>query len=188
MILGGLNTVSQTLAGVYNQNNRIYADTLSRIASGKRIQRPSDDFVGFIRAQTMSTDVSGFEIVKQKLTEAKGIAEMMAQAGGVLAGIGLGFQKEVVLGKIEKCEFFRSVTPPSRLIIESKQLTLDENSSWTEMVITDEKGKVAQSKIMFAFLESFGVSGAKESIIFTDDFLNSYQLAKYKKSMQDAYE
>ena len=84
MILGGLNTVSQTLAGVYNQNNRIYADTLSRIASGKRIQRPSDDFVGFIRAQTMSTDVSGFEIVKQKLTEAKGIAEMMAQAGAAI--------------------------------------------------------------------------------------------------------
>ena len=66
MLIGGINNVSQTLASVYNQNNRIYAETLSRIASGKKIQRPSDDFAGFVRAQTMKTDVSGFEIVERR--------------------------------------------------------------------------------------------------------------------------
>lgn len=108
--------------------------------------------------------------------------EMMAQAGGVLSGISLGFQKEIVLGKVEKCEFYKEVMPPKKLIIESKLATIDENSSWTEMTIKDEDGEVAKSRIMFAFLTSFGIPGAEGSIIFTDEFLNSYGLAEYKRS------
>jgi flagellin len=81
MNLGGINNVSNSIASIYNSNSQTYADTLSRIASGKKINKPSDDFVGYIRAATMKTSVSGFETVQQKLTDTKGIASMMAKAG-----------------------------------------------------------------------------------------------------------
>jgi flagellin len=80
-MLGGINNVSQQLASIYNANNSLLAETLSRIASGKKINTPSDDFAGYARSVALGQDVSGYERVKEDLTEAKAVADVAAKAG-----------------------------------------------------------------------------------------------------------
>ena len=46
--------------------------------------------------------------------------EMIAQAGGVLFGLGVDFKKEVILAKIEGARFEKTVVPPCRLVIEAR--------------------------------------------------------------------
>lgn len=109
------------------------------------------------------------------------LLEMMAQAGGVLAGISLGFSKDVILGKIEKAEFFRKISPPRGIRIEARLTAEDTGSAWAEMVLSDETGAVAMAKIMFVFLPAASGPGGG-SAVFTDDFLKTYKLLEYKKN------
>lgn len=81
MIIGGINTVSQELANIYKLNNQIYADTLTRIASGKKIQKPSDDFAGYIRSRSMQTDINDYQDIKENLYDARGAAVAAVEAG-----------------------------------------------------------------------------------------------------------
>jgi flagellin len=80
-MLGGINNVSGQLASIYNANNASLADTLSRIATGKKINKPSDDFSGYARAQSIQQDVAGYATVKENLTEAKAVADIASAAG-----------------------------------------------------------------------------------------------------------
>ncbi len=80
-MIGGISNVSSGLASIYNANNRALNDTLSRIASGKRIQKPSDDIVGYFKSRALLTDVAGYEVVKQNLQEAKGYADYALETG-----------------------------------------------------------------------------------------------------------
>jgi len=110
--------------------------------------------------------------------------EMMAQAGGVLTGINMGFQKEVILGKVVEADFHRPISPPSSLTIVAKTISQDAGASWTEMTLQDEEGVFACSKIMFALLDKFeGVLG-EESIVFNDSFLTQYNLTQYKRNLK----
>ena len=45
--------------------------------------------------------------------------EMIAQAGGVLYGLGLDFKKEIILAKIASASFPKEVSPPCRFLIEA---------------------------------------------------------------------
>ncbi len=109
------------------------------------------------------------------------LLEMMAQAGGVLAGISLGFSRDVILGKIEKAEFFRKISPPRDIRIKARLTAEDTGSAWAEMVLSDETGEAAMTKIMFVFLPAAsGPEGG--SAVFTDDFLKTYKLLEYKRS------
>lgn len=80
-MIGGVNSVTSGLASIYNANTRALSESLGRIASGKRIQKPSDDFAGYIRSRVLLNDVSGFAIVKQDLQKAKGIADYAVETG-----------------------------------------------------------------------------------------------------------
>lgn len=80
-MLGGVNSVASELARVYNSNNALLADTLTRIASGKKINRPSDDFVGYARSMSIAQDIDGYQRVKQNMTEAKAVADIASEAG-----------------------------------------------------------------------------------------------------------
>ena len=80
-MIGGPNPIPFKLSQIYRENNQSIANALARIASGKRIQNASDDFAGFIRSAELQTDIAGYRIVKQDLTEAKGIADYAVGVG-----------------------------------------------------------------------------------------------------------
>ena len=83
-MIGGTNSITSGLASIYSANTRALSQSLGRIASGKRIQKPSDDFAGYIRSRTLLNDVSGFAIVKQDLQKGKGYADYAVEAGTAL--------------------------------------------------------------------------------------------------------
>jgi flagellin len=84
-MIGGPNPISWKLGKIYRENNQAIANSLARIASGKRIQNASDDFVGFLRSAELQTDIAGYRIVKQDLTEAKGLADYAVEVGTNIA-------------------------------------------------------------------------------------------------------
>ena len=84
-MIGGPNPISFKLSQIYRENNQAIANSLARIASGKRIQNASDDFVGFLRSAELQTDIAGYRIVKQDLTEAKGLADYAGEVGSNIA-------------------------------------------------------------------------------------------------------
>jgi hypothetical protein len=49
LMIGGIDYSSIRLASAYNFNSQQLSDTLSRIATGKKISKPSDDFAGYAR-------------------------------------------------------------------------------------------------------------------------------------------
>jgi len=107
------------------------------------------------------------------------LIEMMAQAGGVLAGISQGFQKEVILGKIEFANFSQEVLPPDAVVIEANLISEDSTAAWAEMQLTVESKEVAKSKIMFVYLDGFQES--VKGTVFNENFLKSYGLSEYQK-------
>ncbi len=70
-MIGGINNVSYKLATIYQANNTLLSGVLSRIASGKKVNSPSDDFAGYIRAQNYQQDIAGYELVKENLLATK---------------------------------------------------------------------------------------------------------------------
>jgi flagellin len=80
-MVNGINSVSSELAMIYSANNSILAEVLGRIASGKKIQNPGDDFANYVRAQSMQQTIDGYDTVKVDLTEAKGVSEMAVTLG-----------------------------------------------------------------------------------------------------------
>ncbi|MBN2035321.1 MAG: hypothetical protein JW768_01130 [Chitinispirillaceae bacterium] len=84
-MIGGPNPAVYNLSQIYASNNQAIADSLARIASGKRVSVPSDDFAGYARASDLQTDITAYLQVKQDIEEAKGVATYAAQVGNDLA-------------------------------------------------------------------------------------------------------
>jgi flagellin-like hook-associated protein FlgL len=81
-MIGGPNPfANNTLASIYNANTTAIAAAMARIASGKRIQAPGDDFAGFARASALQSDVAEYQQVKQNLQDIKGFTDYAAGVG-----------------------------------------------------------------------------------------------------------
>ena len=101
--------------------------------------------------------------------------EMMAQAGGVLFGLGIEFKKEVILVKIENAVFHSAVTPPCSLDIEAKVEEESEDGAWISGKVSLSGKVVASAKIMLIAIESLnGLPSGK--IVFNDGFLSHYDI------------
>jgi len=84
-VIGGPNPIASMLSRIYAANNKSIANSLSRIASGKRIQTAGDDFAGFLRAADLENDISAYQVVIQDLTDAKGIADYAEETASDIA-------------------------------------------------------------------------------------------------------
>ncbi|MGD9199938.1 MAG: flagellin [Chitinispirillia bacterium] len=80
-MIGGYNSISSQLSTIYNTNNDSLAESLVRIASGKKIQRPSDDFAGYIQANTYKTDIDDYEDLLSGFEDAAGVADVAIEVG-----------------------------------------------------------------------------------------------------------
>lgn len=83
-MIGGVNYASSQLASIYNTGNQQLSSTLTKIASGKKFQSASEDLLGFIRSNKLSTEISGYQKVKENLTEFKTFTSAAVQAGGAI--------------------------------------------------------------------------------------------------------
>ncbi len=78
-MISSINTNS--LSQLYRSQGQEYSTLASKIASGKEISKPSDDFVGYTRANAIQQDISGYETVNVNLTELKEVAQMASDTG-----------------------------------------------------------------------------------------------------------
>jgi flagellin len=80
-MIGGINYASSQIASIYNSGAQELSNTLTRIASGKKFQSAAEDLIGYLRASSLSADISGYEEVQQNLTELKSYTSAAVEAG-----------------------------------------------------------------------------------------------------------
>lgn len=80
-MIGGSSSVSANLSSVYATTSNALNDALLKLASGKKFQNAGEDLLGFVRTTALSVDISGYQQVKENLTEAKTYTAAALQAG-----------------------------------------------------------------------------------------------------------
>jgi len=101
--------------------------------------------------------------------------EMVAQAGGVLFGLGLDFKKDVILVKIADARFESPVAPPCECRIEARIEEEREDGAWIEGTVKVEEETVAAVKILLAATDLSEQTG-KPQVVFSETFLSHYRI------------
>ncbi len=109
--------------------------------------------------------------------------EMIAQAGGVLFGLGLDFKKEVILAKIEDASFMRQVAPPCLLAIEARVEDEREEGAWISGDVKLGEDVVATAKIMLVTMDSL-TDDPRRMAVFNEEFISHYDIWNVVKSSQ----
>ena len=110
--------------------------------------------------------------------------EMIAQAGGVLFGLGLGFKKEIILAKIEDAEFFLEAAPPCEFLIEARIEDAREDGAWISGVVTQNGRTVAQAKILLAVVDE--LAPGKTNIVFNQAFMKKYNVLEIASKSENS--
>ncbi len=100
--------------------------------------------------------------------------EMIAQAGGVLFGLGLDFKKEVILAKILDANFFRPVKPPCQFLIEARIDDEREEGAWISGSVKLGDETIAEASILLVTIDSLEKN--KKKIVFNDHFLRHFDI------------
>ena len=108
--------------------------------------------------------------------------EMVAQAGGVLFGLGIDFKKEVILAKVEETSFYADVAPPCELVIEARMEDGSEDGAWVRGTVAHMGKKVMETRILLAAVES--VVEGRANIVFNDHFMKSYDIRAIAKKSE----
>ena len=106
--------------------------------------------------------------------------EMIAQAGGVLFGLGIDFKKEVILAKVEAAEFFAAVSPPCELAVEATLSEGREDGAWIQGVVKQDDRTVAKARVLLVAMDSL-VEGRSGKIVFSEKFLAEYRIDEVVK-------
>lgn len=101
--------------------------------------------------------------------------EMIAQTGGVLYGLGIGFKKEVILAKIEGASFLSAVQPPCRFSVEASIEEEREEGAWISGSVRQDGRLVASAKILLVAIDSLGEMPSGK-VVFNDRFLAHYDI------------
>jgi 3-hydroxyacyl-[acyl-carrier-protein] dehydratase len=111
--------------------------------------------------------------------------EMIAQTGGVLYGLGIGFKKEVILAKIEGARFLASVRPPCRFIVEANIEKEREEGAWISGSVSQNGKLVASARILLVAMDSLGEIPPGK-VVFNDRFLSHYDIWNVVKLSEGA--
>ena len=84
-MINSTTSVASLLSDIYNTNNSSISQVMSQIASGKRVQSPSDDFAAYVESSALNTDIAGYQTAQQNLTAAQGLANYAAGVGNDIA-------------------------------------------------------------------------------------------------------
>ena len=109
--------------------------------------------------------------------------EMIAQAGGVLYGLGIGFKKEVILVKIEDALFHSAVRPPCEFRVEASIGDEREEGAWIVGKVHLGGKLIASARVLLIAIESLnGLEAGK--IVFNDGFLSHYDIWNVAKKSE----
>ncbi len=170
-MIGGINSITSGLASIYNANTRALSQSLGRIASGKRIQRPSDDFAGYIRSRSLLDDVSGFAIVKQDLQKAKGYADYAIEAGTALM--------EKLENAKELAVLYAATSDPTEqaLIVAEHTVLKGEITNLIADAQYDSTAVIADATLVTVQLDPDGASGSFDvTFVEANDFPSAAEL------------
>lgn len=107
--------------------------------------------------------------------------EMIAQTGGVLYGLGIGFKKEVILAKIEGARFSQAVCPPCSFVIEARIDDEREEAAWISGSVSQNGVTVASAKILLVAMDPPDGGPGK---VFNDRFLSHYDVWNVAKNSE----
>ena len=109
--------------------------------------------------------------------------EMIAQTGGVLYGLGIGFKKEVILVKIEDAVFHSAIRPPCRFEVEARIGEEREEGAWIDGAVRQGEKTVATARVLLIAIDSLnGLEAGK--IVFNDGFLSHYDVWNIAKKSE----
>jgi flagellin len=80
-MINATSSVASLLSNIYNTNSTALSQSLTKIASGKRIQDPSDDFAGYLKASSFQSDISGYTTIKAGLQSGKSLTDYAKTTG-----------------------------------------------------------------------------------------------------------
>ncbi len=103
------------------------------------------------------------------------LIEMIAQAGGVLFGLGIDFQKEVILAKITQARFPSVIAPPCELTVEARIEEQREEGAWVAGNVSRDGQTVAEARILLAAVGSLGEE-QKKKVVFNDKFMRHFDI------------
>ncbi len=83
-MIGSSGSVSSKLASVYASNSKALTDALTRLSSGKKFQSAKDDLSGFIYSNKLKNQISGYQKVRENLTEFKAYSSSAVDAGNAV--------------------------------------------------------------------------------------------------------
>ncbi|MBI2095218.1 MAG: hypothetical protein HYT89_03525 [Candidatus Omnitrophica bacterium] len=101
--------------------------------------------------------------------------EMIAQAGGVLYGLGFDFKKEVILAKVNQSRFFRPVAPPCAFLVEARVADEKEEGAMITGVVREGGTPVAEAEILLVTMDSLD-GGVGKRIVFSEHFLKEFDI------------
>jgi 3-hydroxyacyl-[acyl-carrier-protein] dehydratase len=146
-------------------------------------KKSEGDLASYARARksfTGSEDFFNEHFPGNPVVPASLLIEMVAQAGGVLFGLGFHFKKEVILAKISDASFAQPVKPPCDFVVEAVLESERDEGAWVEGKVYWNKKRVAEVRLLLATVDS--LEGAeKKQIVFNDTFLKHahvYEAAK----------
>ncbi len=112
------------------------------------------------------------------------LVEMIAQTGGVLFGVGINFEREVILAKIGEARFFREIPPPCQFLVEA---TIEEEREEGALITGTVKlgdAVVAEAKILLITIDGLG-EGNQKQIVFNENFFKHYDILNVIKTSQE---
>lgn len=83
MVITNTSTAS-LLSNIYSANADALSSSLTKLASGKRVQNPGDDFAAYIRASGLNTDITNYQSIRQDLQGAKGLTDYASGVGNAI--------------------------------------------------------------------------------------------------------
>ena len=110
---------------------------------------------------------------------------MIAQTGGVLLGVGIRFEKEVILAKIREAKFPRQVRPPCQFLVEATIEEEREEGAWIAGTVKLDGQVVAEAKILLITIEALD-QGRKRQVVFNENFLKHYRILEIVKMSEEA--
>ena len=91
--------------------------------------------------------------------------EMIAQTGGVLYGLGLDFQKELILAKVEEARFFTQVPPPCEFTVEAHIEEVHEQGGWISGSVCLRDRTVASCRLLLVLMDALSDDGKKIALV-----------------------
>jgi 3-hydroxyacyl-[acyl-carrier-protein] dehydratase len=121
---------------------------------------------------------SGRPVVPETL-----FVEMIAQCGGVLYGLGLDFQKEVILAKIIEARFPQSAAPPCSFTVEAELTAESESGACVSGRVYHGDRLAAEAEILLVSVDA--LEGQKK-IVFNETFLKHYDVYNVARKSEAA--